>query len=313
MDYIRNLSDYQGKKPSVITLGKFDGVHLGHRLLLEQVRRIAKVQRLQSVVFTFDVPPQARIRHTGGKMLMTNEERRVLVSGENIDLMIECPFTKEFRSLTPDEFVERILIDRLHARALVIGDDFRFGKDRAGDAAYLKSAGARYGFSVSVIGKMKDRETGREISSTWVRGELEEGNMETVARLLGRPYFITGEIVHGRQIGHRMGIPTINQIPPENKMLPPRGVYFSIAVIGGERFRGVTNIGVRPTVNGDGVSAETHLLDCEKNLYGEKARVLLLHFERPERKFDSVGELKNRILGDIDEANRYFADAKLPL
>ena len=308
MEYFRNLSDYQSEKPTVMTLGKFDGVHLGHRLLLEQVREIAKEQGLSSVVFTFDAPPQARIRHKAGKMLMTNGERRLLLARENMEILIECPFTEEFRSLSPDAFVTRILIGKFRARAVVVGDDFRFGKDRKGDASFLAEAGQRYGFGVFVIGKKKDAETGREISSTWVRQELLEGNMETVRRLLGRPYFITGEIVHGRQIGRSIGVPTINQIPQEGKMLPPRGVYFSVAKIGDRRYNGVTNIGVRPTVSGEGVTAETHLLEADEKLYGDEACVSLLHYERPEKKFASLGELEARIRGDIESAVRYFSE-----
>ncbi len=308
MEYFRNLSDYRSEKPTVITLGKFDGVHLGHRMLLEQVREIADRRSLTSVVFTFDAPPQAKIHHRAGKMLMTNEERRLLLSEEAMDVLIECPFTKEFRELSPDDFVRKILIGKFHAEALVVGDDFRFGKDRKGDAAFLEEAGRRCGFTVSVIGKKRDDVTGREISSTWVREELLRGNMETVKRLLGRPYFITGEIMHGRQIGRSIGIPTINQIPHEEKMLPPRGVYFSFAVIGAQRYRGVTNIGVRPTVSGSGVTAETNLLNGDGDLYGREARVYLLHFERPEQKFSSVDELKKKIQGDIAAAKRYVPD-----
>lgn len=308
MEYFRNLADYRSEKPTVMTLGKFDGVHLGHRMLLEQVREIADRRALMSVVFTFDAPPQAKIHHKAGKMLMTNEERRCLLSEENMDVLIECPFTKEFRELSPDEFVTKVLIGKFHAEALVVGDDFRFGKDRMGDAAFLEEAGRRCGFTVSVIGKKKDEETGREISSTWVREELLEGNMETVKRLLGRPYFISGEIVHGRRIGSTIGIPTINQVPHEEKMLPPRGVYFSVAVIGEKRYQGVTNIGVRPTVSGDGVTAETHLLDANENLYGTDACVYLLHFERPEEKFSSLEELKEKIKEDIAAAGQYLSE-----
>lgn len=308
MEYQRDLSEYQSEKPTVMTLGKFDGVHLGHRLLLEKVREISGEQNLLSVVFTFDAPPQARIRHSAGRMLMTNEERRRLLSGEDIDVLIECPFTEAFRSLTPEQFVGEILVGQFHAKALVVGDDFHFGKDRLGDAAFLKEAGERYGFTVSVIGKKKDRTTGRDISSTWIREELLEGNMETVRRLLGRPYFITGEIVRGRQIGHRIGIPTINQIPPENKILPPHGVYFSVTKIGGRTYNGVTNIGVRPTVNGEDVTSETHLLETDERLYGREACVSLLHFERPEQKFGSLEELREQIRGDIDAARGFFRE-----
>jgi riboflavin kinase/FMN adenylyltransferase len=306
LEYFRELDEYRNAEPSVVTLGKFDGVHLGHRLLLEKVREISAEENLVSIAVTFDAPPSAKIHHTKGLMLMTNRERRDLLEEEGMDFLVECVFNEQFRSLSPAEFVRNILMDRFHVSALVVGDDFRFGKDRAGDAAFLKKTGMESGFSVYVVGKKKDPESGQEISSSWIRSELREGHMETVTRLLGRPYFISGKIVHGKQIGHRMGIPTINQIPEDRKMLPPNGVYFSFAEIGGQKYHGVTNIGIRPTVSGEGLSVETHLLDCSGDFYEDEARISLLHFLRAERKFDSVEVLRDQIRKDVRAADEYF-------
>lgn len=305
MRYIQNLSEYTSTAPSVVTLGKFDGLHLGHRLLLAQVRAEAEEKGLCAIVFTFNMPPVARIRHTGKKVLMTNEERKGLLAEEGIDTLIECPFTEEFRSLSPDDFIEKILLKELHVKAIVVGDDFHFGKDRAGDADYLEKVSQAYGFTVKVIGKKKDEQTGREISSTWVREELVKGGMETVGRLLGRPYFVTGTIVRGKQLGRTIDVPTINQEPPAEKILPPYGVYISTVEWNRKAYPAVTNIGTNPTVGGDHVTVETHLLDFSEDLYGAVVRVNLLHFQRPEKTFPSLEAMREQIRLDIEAARRY--------
>ena len=210
-------------------------------------------------------------------------------------------------------FVRKILLEKLHAAAIVVGDDFRFGRGRAGNAAFLsgmadkyRGAGDGLEFSVCVIGKKKDPVSGREISSTWIREEIQKGRMEEAEKLLGRPYFLLGEVVHGRQLGRTLQIPTINQIPPQEKLLPPNGVYFSSTQIGGRTWNGITNIGTKPTVAGDQVTAETHLFGCSADLYGKEASVELLHYHRPEHRFSSVTELKEHMEADIRAARDYM-------
>ena len=313
MDYIKNIQQHITDVPSVVTLGKFDGVHEGHRLLMDEVLRRGRDDGLRTIVFTFDVSPQNRLGVSHTKSIMTNRERFLCLEELGIDTLIECPFTKDIQTMEAEVFVRKILLEKLHAAAIVVGDDFRFGRGRAGNAVFLsgmadkyRGAGDGLEFSVCVIGKKKDPVSGREISSTWIREEIQKGRMEEAEKLLGRPYFLLGEVVHGRQLGRTLQIPTINQIPPQEKLLPPNGVYFSSTQIGGRTWNGITNIGTKPTVAGDQVTAETHLFGCSADLYGKEASVELLHYHRPEHRFSSVTELKEHMEADIRAARDYM-------
>ena len=313
MDYIKNIQQHITDVPSVVTLGKFDGVHEGHRLLMDEVLRRGRDDGLRTIVFTFDVSPQNRLGVSHTKSIMTNRERFLCLEELGIDTLIECPFTKDIQTMEAEVFVRKILLEKLHAAAIVVGDDFRFGRGRAGNAAFLsgmadkyRGAGDGLEFSVCVIGKKKDPVSGREISSTWIREEIQKGRMEEAEKLLGRPYFLLGEVVHGRQLGRTLQIPTINQIPPQEKLLPPNGVYFSSTQIGGRTWNGITNIGTKPTVAGDQGTAETHLFGCSADLYGKEASVELLHYHRPEHRFSSVTELKEHMEADIRAARDYM-------
>ena len=306
MDYQKSIDNFISGKDSVVTLGKFDGVHRGHRKLLNRVHEIARNRGLQAAVFTFSISPQIRLGTRDAGMLMTNEERAAFLRERDVDLLIECPFTDEIRTMSPEDFVEEILVKKMRAKAIVVGTDFRFGKDRLGTPEFLENNADRFGFTVDVIEKEKDAETGRDISSTYIREMLREGRMEKVTELTGNPYFVTGSVVHGRHLGHSLGFPTINQIPVPQKMLPPHGVYMSQTQVGGKTYQGISNIGVKPTVEGDSIGIETYLFDCSLDLYGQDARVELLHFHRPEQKFASVEELKEQVQKDIAEADEYF-------
>jgi len=292
----------------VITLGKFDGVHRGHRKLIRRVVEIAREHDWQTAVFTFAVSPQVCMGARAPRMLMTNEERRDIIRDLDVDLLFECRFTKEMRDMEPEAFVRTLLLEKLHVQAVVMGDDFHFGKDRKGDAAVMEQLGRKYNFIVEVLPKEMDGS--REISSTYIREELSQGHMEKIADLMGHPYFITGDIVHGRKLGHSLGFPTINQIPAPEKMTPPYGVYYSRTFVAGKVYQGISNIGVKPTVGGTATGLETYLFDCSLDLYGQRAKVELLSFRRPEQKFASIEELKLQMDRDIQAADIYFSRAK---
>ena len=326
MKHITELENFISEKPSVVTLGKFDGVHRGHRKLLARVHEISRRRGYEAAVFTFSVSPQVQMGARKAKMLMTNRERASYLREQNIDLLIECPFTEEIRTMEAGTFVEKILVRRMQAKAVVVGTDFRFGLNRAGTPDFLKQYEEQGVFTVDIIEKEKDTESihasaqndseaaqneerpePRDISSTYIREELAAGHMEKVHELLGYPYFVTGEIVHGRHLGHTLGFPTINQVPDPEKMLPPNGVYISRTRVGGKWYQGVSNIGVKPTVDGSAMGIETYLFDCSLDLYGQKARVELLSYRRPEMKFASIDELKNQMDSDIQSADEYFS------
>ncbi len=304
MKYIRNVDTYESPAATALTLGKFDGVHRGHRKLIAEIHRLAREEEWQTAVFTFDVAPQIVMGARPQQMLMTNPERAEIMRELNVDQLIECPFTEKLKFMTAEDFVRDIIVGKLHAKAVVVGTDFHFGKNRSGSPEFLAQIAGKYGFRVLVIEKEKDGS--RDISSTYIREELAGGRIEKVTELLGYPYFVTGQIVHGRQLGRTLGFPTINQIPDPAKMLPPHGVYFSRTLVGGRLYQGITNIGVKPTVDGSRLGLETYLFDCSLDLYDQQARVELLHYRRPEVKFSSVEELKNQVDRDIEAADLYF-------
>lgn len=307
MKIIQDLTDFEIEGESVITLGKFDGVHRGHRKLICRVCERAKQESRKAVVFTFSVPPQVSMGERAPYMLMTNDERRNFLRRMNVDVLVECPFTEALRIMEPEKFVQEILQDRLHMKGCVTGTDFRFGKDRKGTPAFLKTLGEKKGFYTEIL--PKELEDGKEISSSRIRQEVQEGDMEETQKLLGYAYSVSGEIVHGRHLGHTLGFPTINQIPPSEKLLPPRGVYFSRTEVAGKVYQGISNIGVKPTVDGSVLGIETYLFDCSLDLYGMEARVELLHFRRREKKFDSLDQLKMQMEKDIASADLYFGES----
>lgn len=303
MKYITNTVDFRLDNRSVITLGKFDGLHRGHQKLLAGTLA-KKAEGLETVVFTFDVSPLVKLGKRIKRTILTNAERKLLLEQMQIDCLIECPFIPEIIGMEAEDFVRGILVERLHAAKVIVGPDFRFGYQRRGSSELLRQMGETLGFDVEILDKVK--EDGRDISSTWIREALREGKIETVNALLGYPYFVQDKIVHGRQLGRKMGIPTINQIPLEGKLLPPFGVYASRTYVKGKCYGGISNIGVKPTVKVPFAGVETYLFDCDEDLYGEEARVDFYHFVRPECKFDSLEELQEQIHKDAATGKDYL-------
>lgn len=293
MRYIKGTLNFQEEQNCVVTLGKFDGIHRGHRALIDRVLAYEEKPATRTV-FTFDIAPV---------MLLSKKERRKMLKELGIELIIECPFVAEIITMEPEEFVKKILVEQLKVVHIVVGTDYRFGYHRAGNAQLLQELGKTYGFTVEIVDKVMDGE--REISSTYIREELSKGNIEKINELLGYDYFITGEIVHGRQVGRAIGIPTTNLIPPKGKLLPPNGVYVTRTTAGDRTYNGMTNIGCKPTVEGSFIGVETYLFNCEDDLYGKKEVVRLQHFIRPEKKFDSLETLKEQIEQDEYKIREY--------
>ena len=303
MIYTTQVPHLEKEVRSSVTLGKFDGLHRGHQKLINLIRR-EQGEKNRSVIFTFDVSPRSYILHSPPKYLLTYEERRELAENLGVDILAECPFTEALMHMEPEDFVKEYLAERLHARYLAVGPDFRFGYQRRGTAELLKELGRTYGFRTEIVEKEKYK--GRDISSTFVREELEKGHIEEVNQLLGYTYFTKGEIVHGRQLGRTIGIPTANLIPPVIKKLPPNGVYITESLIQGKTYQGITNIGYKPTVKENFLGVETYLFSCNADLYGQEAEVRFYRYLRPEIKFSSLEELKCQMLKDIEEGKSYF-------
>lgn len=306
MEYIRQSMTFEIDGPSVLSLGKFDGLHRGHELLMSYMQqKKQQEQGLKAVVFTFDIPPRERVQDIQSQVLTTGAEKERLFRDAGIDYVIECPFTKQIMCMEPETFIHEI-VTACHVKYMVVGTDFRFGHRRRGDYRMLKEFAAQYGYEVKVVDKIQ--EDNRDISSTFVREELMAGNIEKANELLGYPFFVEGCVVHGRQMGKRvLNIPTINLLPPEDKLLPPFGVYISETEWNGRNYPGITNVGRKPTVEGENpIGVETHLFDVSEDLYGEKVRVSFLKHVRPEQRFPSLEALKEQMRHDIEYAKVYF-------
>lgn len=296
MKIINDTLDFQLSKASAVTLGKFDGIHRGHQKLMNKVLAQRK-NGLTPVVFTFAKMPGTDI-YGKGRTILTRREREQHLQQMGIDIMIECPFVPELSTMEPERFIKEVLVEKLHAKYIAVGSDFRFGYRRKGDCALLKSLSEEYGYVVEVIEKETIGE--KVISSTYIRQLLGYGDMETAEKLLGYPYYVSGTVVHGQALGRTIGIPTTNILPDEEKMLPPNGVYLTRTIIDDKKVWGITNIGVKPTVSGEKVKGiETHLLDFCEDLYGKELVVVFYAFERPERKFDSLELLKDQLEKDV--------------
>lgn len=302
MQIIENTTEFHLENKSAVALGKFDGIHLGHRRLLERVLE-QKRQGLWTVVFTFDTSAASFF---GGetKELSTREEKRAVFSRLGIDVLIEFPLSRETAATEPADFVSRYLAGQMRTAYLCAGSDISFGKGGAGDYALLKEYAGTYGYRVELIDKV--RVDGEEVSSTRVRQAVRAGEMEKVTAMLGAPYRVSAKVVHGRQLGRKLGMPTANLLPDERKLLPPNGVYYSRAEIGGKTYRGISNVGYKPTVSEEKViGVETYLYDFEGEVYDRDMTVELLAFRRAEQAFASVEALRRQIEADV-EAGRNF-------
>ena len=296
MKYIKNTTEFYIEENTVLSLGKFDGIHRGHELLLSHMAA-KKKEGLAAAIFTFDIPPSRNVLGAASKVLTTNAEKMHIFERLGVDYLIECPFTQEIRCMEAEAFIEKI-VRQLHVKCMVVGEDFRFGHQRRGDYRMLLAQEKQLGYQAIVVEKMQ--EDARDISSTFIREEITAGNIAKANHLLGYRYFVTGEVVHGNQFGRTMGIPTMNQLPPEEKLLPPNGVYVTETVIGEKRYRGITNVGCKPTVGEKNpIGVETHLFDFEEDVYGRTVTVEFLASVRSERRFSSVEELKSQLQRDI--------------
>lgn len=221
MEYIKGRLDFHVAEPTVLSIGKFDGLHRGHELLMDYVFQ-KKKEGMKAVIFTFDVPPKKSLEQDAARVLTTNEEKMHLFEQIGIDYLIECPFTEEIMHMPAEEFLKKI-VEQLSIRCIVAGTDCSFGYQRRGDYRMLQKYAPEYHYEAQIVDKMQYE--GRDISSTFIREEIAAGNMEKAELLLGYAYFVQGTVVHGNQIGRTIGIPTINLLPPQEKLLPPFGVY----------------------------------------------------------------------------------------
>jgi riboflavin kinase / FMN adenylyltransferase len=288
--------------PTAIALGNFDGIHCGHRQVIEPVlaAREQAVLRLYATVVSFSPHPREFFSKQPLALLSPFEERIALLEQTGVDQLMVLPFDQELANLSPAEFVQQILVEQLQAKHISVGKDFRFGHRRAGNADLLQQLAAQQGIEVTQVSLQTL--DGERISSSAIRQALAQGDIQTTSQLLGRPYRLIGKVVKGQQVGRTIGFPTANLQLPSNKLVPAQGVY-GVRVSGkdinqGDAIAGVMNIGNRPTVNGLEQTIEVHILDWQGDLYGQELTVELLEFIRSEQRFPSLDALKEQISAD---------------
>ena len=299
MDYVKIEGQFPKFTRCAVTLGKFDGIHRGHRKLIQTILDRKSEYGELAVVMAFVSDRQT---------ILTSEERRILLEKMGVDVLLECPLNDQMKHMKADVFIRQILKGDLQASCVVVGEDFRFGYERKGTPQLLEKAGEKYEYDTIVV--PKEMEGSRKISSTYIREELKKGNMEKVRELLGNPFFAVGTVTHGRGMGHRDFFPTANIIPPKQKLLPPNGVYVTLSHFDGTDYPGITNIGYKPTVGEAFLGIETNLFDCDLDLYGQNCTVDFYKYIRPEQKFASFEALKAQIRKDIEVGKAYFQEEK---
>ena len=304
MKIITELDKLNIREKTAVAIGKFDGIHVGHKELLSKILE-KKKDGLKATVFTFDPSPEEFFVGHSVPQLFTREEKLKAFQELGVDILVMFPLNDETAATDPEEFVRRILVYELNAGFIAAGSDVSFGDKGKGDSKLLERLGKELSYELCIIDKVKI--DGEEVSSTRVRNAVSDGDMDLTERLLGTKYSISGIVEHGNHLGHTIGVPTVNILPPSMKLLPPYGVYSSTVKIGKNEFKGMTNIGRKPTVSEkEKVGVETYIYDFDRDVYGEYIEVVLHSFVRPEIKFENMEQLKLQIQQDIKNAVRSF-------
>lgn len=286
-------------RETAAALGNFDGVHLGHAALLRRTAEAARSRGLMSLAYTFDRHPEnAMAGAVVTPMLTDRAEKAARIAEEGVDCICFAHFTPELAALSPGDFVRQVLRDQLRARVCVCGFHYHFGAGGAGDAHMLASLCAAEGIETVVLPPVTV--DGIVVSSSLIRSLIASGQIERAERLCGHPFVVRGEVLDGKHLGRTIGLPTINQRMPEDGVVPRYGVYESRTVVGGAEYRSISNVGMRPTVAGESLNCETHIIGYEGDLYGESVPVRFVRFLRPERKFPSVEAMREQIESDIE-------------
>lgn len=307
MKVYTNIQEFKSKKNTVVTIGTFDGVHLGHQVIINQLKKAALELQGESVLLTFFPHPRMVVFPDDNelKLLNTIEERTQLLEKAGIDHLIIHPFSKAFSRLTALEFVRDILVNQLNVRKVVIGYDHHFGRNREGSFDDLVEFGEVYGFSVEEIPAQDIQQI--NVSSTKIRTSLLAGEILAATQFLGYHYFLNGTVVKGDRIGREIGFPTANIQPEENyKLIPKNGVYAVKVVLKNKLFKGMLNIGVRPTLKGNHQTIEVNIFDFDEEIYGQPIKVIFYERIRDEQAFDTLNELKNQLTLDKEKTIQLF-------
>ncbi|RZP07258.1 MAG: bifunctional riboflavin kinase/FAD synthetase [Flavobacteriales bacterium] len=303
MTIYNNINEFSSTDNTILTIGTFDGVHLGHQKVLERLTNSAKENNLESTVLTFFPHPRTILNPNKPlKLINSVKERTELLNRSKVDNLIIHPFDKNFSELDPEKYVFEILVKKLKAKIILIGYDHKFGKNRTADITDLKIYGKKYGFKVIEI--KAEEISNIAISSTKIRKAISEGNISTAKKYLGYDFSLSGKIVHGKSIGRTLGFPTANiEVKEEYKLLPKNGVYLIQSVINHNKYFGMMNIGIKPTIKESSKTIEVNFFDFEGDLYHKNIEVNIKKFIRDEIKFDSLELLKSQILKDKINCN----------
>jgi riboflavin kinase / FMN adenylyltransferase len=301
MKVYHSLNNFQKIDKAVVTIGTFDGVHLGHQKILSRLKESADKINGETVVLTFFPHPRMVLQPTADlKLLNTLEEKIDLLASFKIDHLIIHPFSVEFSELSSSEFIKDILVDNIGVKKLIIGYDHHFGKNREGSFEQLKQSAPLYKFEIEEISKHDIENIA--VSSTKIRNAIIKGETNTASKFLGYPYFLTGKVVKGNQLGRKLGFPTANiEIEEKYKLIPAEGIYAVNVISDGEKFRGMLSIGKNPTIPGKGSSIEVNIFNFDKDIYGSKIRVEFILRMRDELKFENLEQLQNQL--HIDKEN----------
>ncbi|QLF50814.1 bifunctional riboflavin kinase/FAD synthetase [Capnocytophaga sp. oral taxon 902] len=307
MREITDITTFTTQQPTVLTIGTFDGVHLGHQKIIERVVATARQEGLLATIFTFFPHPRMVVQHDKSlKLIHTLEEKKQLLQRLGVDLLVVQPFNEAFAQLTAEEFVSTILVQHLNVKKVIIGYDHRFGRNRTANINDMRLFGEKYGFAVEEISVQEVDEV--SVSSTKIREALNKGDVTTAEHYLGTPYSLTGTVVHGLKLGRTLGYPTANiQVTEDYKLIPKDGVYAVYSYIDARKVYGMMSIGKNPTIEGKGASIEVYFFDFNGDLYDRELTIYFVKYLREERKFSSVALLKKQLQDDETTARKAIA------
>ena len=310
MKIYKDVKDFEKIKNPVVTIGTFDGVHIGHQMVIASVIESAKAVDGESVLITFEPHPRKVVQPGFTlRLILSMDERIRFFEQLGIDHLFIIHFTKEFSQLSSEEFFQKYIFKPLRPVKIIIGYDHQFGKDRSGDIHFLRQMAGRHGFSIEQV-EMKDMDN-QPVSSTRVRDAIKKGDMKLVSQLLGFHYSISGTVVLGNQIGRTLGFPTANIQPDESeKLIPYYGVYASLVEVEGKIYEGMSNIGIRPTLNEHHLTIEVHIFDFNQDIYGKKIRLFFIAHTRDEKRFRDLDLLRRRLVIDQIKVKKILREEK---
>ena len=288
-----------------LCIGNFDGIHLGHQHVIKKIIKNSQSDNLKSAIMTFVPHPKIYFKKTDGNFnIITNSDKKNFLKSLGVENYIEYKFNKTLSNLDAVDFIEKILVKQLSVKKIVVGKDFRFGKDRKGDTVLLKKLSSKHKYKLSIIGHVKNKKTNLKFSSSTIRKNINEGLFEKVSQALGRNWFIQGKIIKGSQKARLINFPTAN-MKPGNHILPKKGVYCVNVIFNGNLYKGIANFGERPTVKGVNLLLETHIFEFNRDIYGKELTVEFLTFIRSEKKFKDFKSLTTQIKKDVITAKKY--------